>query len=323
MEASSLVNISILSVESITCFGLGHAGICFTSRFFTFSSLICAVSYADPSETPMIGGPPDHTRSLSSFELRCPRGTFIVAVSGIASTGVQSIGPLTCSDGTGTPLESFRSQSGSTFTTAIAPDGFTGMTVTADWNVASLEFIRKDGVLSVTYGKFADYTSQNGRRQFLTCPSFGVATGIVGIKAPDGTPVMLGFLCSGLPCSVRQDTMFGPAGAGQLPNSPAGYLQNSPEPTTTTTATQCCGACTHDFKCQFWVRENSTGNCWLVYREPTEPGRGIPADWAFQSVPGYQSGTTQPKTSGECKQNGQQLHAQIPQDGHMTTIQVA
>lgn len=254
----------------------------------------------------MIGGPTDvqPARVLTSFETRCPRGTIIVAISGVANTQLQAIGPLTCSDGTSTgPLPvGFGLQSlDGKFTTNISPDGFTGMTVTAEYSVKSVSFYRQDQAFSATYGTMADVTTQFGRRQFLTCPNFGVAMGLVGIKAVQtGVPVMLGLICSNLPCPVRKDTMFGPPGAPQMPSSPGSYLANSPDPVQTTTASQCCSVCTRDFRCEFWVRDDRSGSCWRVYREPFQAGSPLPSDWTYQTAPGFSSGPTTAKTSGVC-----------------------
>lgn len=259
---------------------------------------------ADPAETSMIGGPTDvqPARVLTSFETRCPRGTIIVAISGTANSQLQSIGPLTCSDGSSTgPLPvGFGLQSlDGKFTTRISPDGFTGMTVTAEYSVKSVSFYRQDQAFSATYGTMADVTTQFGRRQFLTCPNFGVAIGLVGIKAVQtGVPVMLGLICSNLPCPVRTDTIFGPPGAPQIPSSPGSYLGNSPEPVQTTTATQCCSICTRDFRCEYWVRDDRSGSCWRVYREPFQAGAPLPGDWTYQAAPGFSAGPTTPKTSG-------------------------
>jgi hypothetical protein len=136
------------------------------------------------------------------------------------------------------------------FTTRITPDGFTGMTVTANGlTVASVSFARNDDAFSATYGTMADVTFFQGRRQIIECPNFGVAIGLIGIRTvPQNAPVQLGLICSGLPCPVRTDTMFGPLGAGQTLGGPSAYLQNSPEPFPTAAATQCCGACKHDFR---------------------------------------------------------------------------
>jgi hypothetical protein len=201
----------------------------------------------------MIGGLVDNSlKGLNSFQLRCPPGSFIIAISGVGGERIQSIGPVTCSDGSGTPLAgSFgvKTLSGQ-FTTRIAQDGFTGVMITAEAMVKSTSWYRRDGAYSATYGTMADYTSMQGRRQALTCPNFGVATGITGIKSSSGAPALLGFVCSGLPCPVRDDTLFGPIGAGSIvaSGSPSTYLQNSPEPVQSATGTQCCSMCTHDFR---------------------------------------------------------------------------
>lgn len=250
----------------------------------------------------MIGADVDPQQALVSFEQRCPNGAFVVAVSGsVDDIQLKSIGPLSCSDGTGMPLVGFglQQQTGTQFTTALAPDGFTGVTVTATTTIKSVSFSRRDQAYSSTYGELADITSQQGRRQFLTCPNFGVVVGVIGVRTAAGAPVRLGLICSGLPCPVRENSIFGPAGAPQMVGFPAAYLQNSPPPVLTATATQCCSTCTHDFRCQFWVRDGNTGECFLIYRDPQQPGYAIPGDWAYQAVSGFQAGATQPKTSGE------------------------
>jgi hypothetical protein len=208
---------------------------------------------ADPAETAMVGAPESNLgpqRTLASFETRCPRGSHIIAMSGVGRGSLLSIGPLSCSDGTGAPLVGFGQTSpDGRFTTRITPDGFVGMTVTADEStVKSVSFARNDGAFSATYGTMADITFFQGRRQIIECPNFGVAIGLIGIRTvPQGAPVQLGLICSGLPCPVRTSTIFGPFGAGYTLGGPSAYLQNSPEPIQTATATQCCGACRHDF----------------------------------------------------------------------------
>lgn len=203
----------------------------------------------------MVGAPEGVGRSLSSFELRCPRGTFVVAISGVGGPSIQSIGPLSCSDSTGTPLLGFgQTSTDGKFTTKLSPDGFVGLTLTGNTQdtVSSVQFYRNDEAWSATYGTQADVSSFTGRRQFVSCPNFGVAIGIIGLKTkPGDVPVQLGLICSGLPCPVRKDTMFGPAGAGGITGGPGGYLRNSPDPIRTAAATQCCGACTNDFRWAF------------------------------------------------------------------------
>jgi hypothetical protein len=221
-----------------------------------FCMFVCPRPCTDPAETAMVGAPADMTRSLSSFELRCPRGTFVVAISGVGGPSIQSIGPLSCSDGTGAPILGFgQTSTDGKFTTKLSPDGFVGLTLTGTSDsVSSLRFYRNDQTWSATYGTQADVTSFVGRRQFVSCPNYGVAIGVIGLKStPGDVPVQLGLICSGLPCPVRKDTMFGPAGAGGITGGPGGYLRNSPDPIPTATATQCCGACTNDFRWVFFL----------------------------------------------------------------------
>lgn len=191
-------------------------------------------------------------KGMKSFQLRCPPGAFIIAISGVGGERIQSLGPVTCSDGSGAPLAgSFGIQTlDGFFTTRLAQDGFTGLTITADALIKSTSWYRRDAAYSATYGTMADYLSMQGRRQSLTCPNFGVAIGIIGVKSMSGAPAVLGFVCSGLPCPVREETVFGPVGAGSViaSGSPSNYLQNSPEPVQTATGTQCCSLCTHDFR---------------------------------------------------------------------------
>jgi hypothetical protein len=52
-------------------------------------------------------------------------------------------------------------------------------------------------------------------------------------------------------------------------------------------------------RCQNWIRDDTSGSCWLVHREPQQPGMVIPGDWAFQTAQGYSSGATTPKASGQ------------------------
>lgn len=252
----------------------------------------------------MVGAPLPRDRAVSSFELRCPRGAFVVGISGIADSYVRSIPSVSCSDGTGAPLVGFGwTTNDNRFTTAMAPDGFTGLVVTGtiEGRLSSVSFDRQDRAYSPTYGTLSDVSVQYGRRQFVSCDNFGIAIGLTGVRTTaDGAPLRLGLICSGLPCAVRPNSMFGPANAGVVFGAPGSYLANSPPPISTATATQCCSSCTHDYLCQYWVREDSTGQCWLIYREPSTAGSLIPAEWGFQSVPGYSSGATQTKASGVC-----------------------
>jgi hypothetical protein len=62
-------------------------------------------------------------------------------------------------------------------------------------------------------------------------------------------------------------------------------------------------------RCQYWVREVSTGNCWRVHVEPAQPGVPIPPEWSYQRATGFQAGPSITKTSGVCAASSSQwLH---------------
>jgi hypothetical protein len=54
----------------------------------------------------------------------------------------------------------------------------------------------------------------------------------------------------------------------------------------------------------YWVRQASSGLCWLIPREPVQEGLPMPGTWGFQDAPGWASGLTQTKASGEDRSPG-------------------